>query len=534
MEATLREAKRGLTSEVHGLKRSESHARIGRGARPNTSFVVLCWALCRVIPVCEEVGAALGAFVTGAVGPTHSKLSTVFSQAGYGAAAPYDRFDDQQQPNKEDRVNSTVRAAIRSPQRSRDLVDGLLAQYRAPDSSGPATMPTRRSSGHAGCRAAQAATRIDWELTDDGELHPLGVAVTSVKVGPLSMTSSNACGGPPMTRPANRNGQRDARVDGEVRPRRLLVGVSPPRPASTSSGITLVTASGSTRRTSTSASPAAPRYERFSSRPGRSLACATSSPQRQGTGHGRTLPAAVSPATALARRASLQHRPDDTFRTRPPDRPLRAEPRHRKCARQRLDPPDGGGIPVRPPPSYSQHSNKGDAPISRPRQVNATGRTTTATSPRSKVRSATSPPPKPSARSAWHCPVCRRRQWNRCRQRCDRQVPAQRSSTAINNNLRPAGGVTVGLTRDGVPGSGRQKVFDPDGDQIGRIKGSKVFGPDGRYVGTVTGSRLVDRSTDSAAISPDPSCRQEPLQSHGCIGAEPPYGRRARPPPRRS
>jgi len=60
----------------------------------------------------------------------------------------------------------------------------------------------------------------------------------------------------------------------------------------------------------------------------------------------------------------------------------------------------------------------------------------------------------------------------------------------------------VGLyTRDGVPRVRGDKVFDPDGDQIGRIKGSKVFGPDGRYVGTVTGSRLVDRSTDSAAIS---------------------------------
>lgn len=57
-------------------------------------------------------------------------------------------------------------------------------------------------------------------------------------------------------------------------------------------------------------------------------------------------------------------------------------------------------------------------------------------------------------------------------------------------------------TRDGVPLRVRgDKVFDLDGDQIGRIKGSKVFGPDGRYVGTVTGSRVVYRSTDSAAIS---------------------------------
>ena len=137
-------------------------------------------------PVCEEVGAALGAFVTGAVGPTHSKLSTVFTEAGYGAAAPYDRFDDQQQPNKEDRVNSTVRAAIRSPQRSRDLVDGLLAQYRAHGFFRPSDNADEEKQRARRVRAAQAASaRIDWELTDDGELHPLGVAaVTSVKGRP--------------------------------------------------------------------------------------------------------------------------------------------------------------------------------------------------------------------------------------------------------------------------------------------------------------------------------------------------------------
>lgn len=45
------------------------------------------------------------------------------------------------------------------------------------------------------------------------------------------------------------------------------------------------------------------------------------------------------------------------------------------------------------------------------------------------------------------------------------------------------------------------KIFGPQGRQVGRIKGKKVYGPNGRYVGTVVGDRVVYRSTDSATIS---------------------------------
>lgn len=56
-------------------------------------------------------------------------------------------------------------------------------------------------------------------------------------------------------------------------------------------------------------------------------------------------------------------------------------------------------------------------------------------------------------------------------------------------------------TKDGVPLSVTGKrVFAPDGQEIGRIRGDKVFGPDARYVGTITSSnRLVYRSTQSTA-----------------------------------
>ena len=81
-----------------------------------------------VHPVSDEVGAALGAFVAGGAGPRHAVLSRIFARAGYGSAAPYDSQSALQQMNKEDRIRETIAAAVREPARSRELVDGLLAE----------------------------------------------------------------------------------------------------------------------------------------------------------------------------------------------------------------------------------------------------------------------------------------------------------------------------------------------------------------------------------------------------------------------
>lgn len=111
-------------------------------------------------PVSDEVGAALGAFVAGGSGPRHTTLTRVFARAGYGSAAPYSGSSTSPQPNKEDRVRETVSVAVRDPARSRELVDGLLAEYRVakfftPDSNpdderyrltGLRPSPTRRCS----------------------------------------------------------------------------------------------------------------------------------------------------------------------------------------------------------------------------------------------------------------------------------------------------------------------------------------------------------------------------------------------------
>jgi|CXWL01.1.fsa_nt_gi hypothetical protein len=127
-------------------------------------------------PVSDEIAATLGAFVTGGAGPRHSVLTRVFGRTGYEKAARYNPASQAQQPNKEDRVRDTVAAAVRDPARSRELVDGLLAEYRASGFFTPDTdteSECRRKQHVAAARAAFG--RIDWELTEAGELRPAGV-----------------------------------------------------------------------------------------------------------------------------------------------------------------------------------------------------------------------------------------------------------------------------------------------------------------------------------------------------------------------
>lgn len=132
-------------------------------------------------PVSPEVAAAFAGFVVGGNGPTHSTLSRVFGRAGYGHVAPYNSQSQAQQPNKQDRIRDTVNAAVREPHRSRELVDGLLAELRAAryftvDDSSTDGERARRST----VQSLQAAfARIDWELANDGELRPASIAVVA-------------------------------------------------------------------------------------------------------------------------------------------------------------------------------------------------------------------------------------------------------------------------------------------------------------------------------------------------------------------
>lgn len=135
-------------------------------------------------PVSPEVGAALGAFVAGGAGPRHAVLSRVFDGAGYGGAAPYDRQNTDLQPNKEDRIRLTVAAAVRDPARSRDLIEGVLSEYRADGLFRPGADPAGDRGHQERVQALRSAfARIDWELSDEGELRPAGIGALKAVVG---------------------------------------------------------------------------------------------------------------------------------------------------------------------------------------------------------------------------------------------------------------------------------------------------------------------------------------------------------------
>ena len=135
-------------------------------------------------PVSDEVAAALGAFVTGGAGPRHSTLTRLFGRSGYHAAAPYNPNSAAPQMNKEDRVRVTVSAAVREPARSRELVEGLLAEYRVCRFFEAGTDPVGEATRRRNVQAArQAFARIDWELTETGELRPAGVGAVSALEG---------------------------------------------------------------------------------------------------------------------------------------------------------------------------------------------------------------------------------------------------------------------------------------------------------------------------------------------------------------
>jgi hypothetical protein len=86
--------------------------------------------------------------------------------------------------NKEDRVRNAVAAAVREPARSRELVDGLLAEYRASGMFNSAEDTNFERRRQETLKAAQSAfARIDWEFTNDGELRPAGIGAISALEG---------------------------------------------------------------------------------------------------------------------------------------------------------------------------------------------------------------------------------------------------------------------------------------------------------------------------------------------------------------
>lgn len=120
-------------------------------------------------PVSDEVAAALAGYFHGGAGPSHSKLTSAFAAGGYGDADPYNPSEGI--PNKESRVLTVVRAAIRRPATARRLVDSVLMLLRVDghfDSERPAFDAERLRS------LRMAFRRSGWELTSEGTIRPLG------------------------------------------------------------------------------------------------------------------------------------------------------------------------------------------------------------------------------------------------------------------------------------------------------------------------------------------------------------------------
>lgn len=81
-------------------------------------------------PCSQDIASAFAAYFFGGAGPSHSKLTTVFMGAGLGDVASAPEGGSTTGPNKEQRVQRTLMAALRNPSKARPLVEGLLSALR--------------------------------------------------------------------------------------------------------------------------------------------------------------------------------------------------------------------------------------------------------------------------------------------------------------------------------------------------------------------------------------------------------------------
>lgn len=123
-------------------------------------------------PVSQDIAAALGRFFHGGSGPSHSTLTAVFLSAGLSDVAPAPSGSQSTQgPNKEQRVQATVVAAIRKPQRARQLVDGLLSALRT---HGAVVEDDPKFDKASTDRLRKALSHQGWSLSPNGHMAPLG------------------------------------------------------------------------------------------------------------------------------------------------------------------------------------------------------------------------------------------------------------------------------------------------------------------------------------------------------------------------
>lgn len=117
----------------------------------------------------ETVGA-LAAFFYGGDGPSHSALGRVFVQSGYADADP-----GQANANKQQRVLTTGREAIKRPTNSRKFLELMLDEIRQAGGfreSVGAVEPARKQRVE---HLRAALIHMGWGLSDDGRLESSAV-----------------------------------------------------------------------------------------------------------------------------------------------------------------------------------------------------------------------------------------------------------------------------------------------------------------------------------------------------------------------
>lgn len=126
--------------------------------------------------VTTEVGGALAQFFHAGLGPSHSSLDSVFARVGCADADPapaakreHDRAANRMSVNKEQRLNAVFAAALRRG-KGRELTEAVLEQLRltATDLAAPDVMPLKR-----------ALNRCGFSLTADGYLELASLATVT-------------------------------------------------------------------------------------------------------------------------------------------------------------------------------------------------------------------------------------------------------------------------------------------------------------------------------------------------------------------
>lgn len=117
-------------------------------------------------PISEDIAATLSRLFFAGAGSSHSRLTAAFTECGYADDDPYD--PTSQTPNKEVRVRTVLRAAVRRPARSRALIEALLRDLRSAGRFDDST--TDPDFG----RLQESLSARGWKLTDSGHLEQLG------------------------------------------------------------------------------------------------------------------------------------------------------------------------------------------------------------------------------------------------------------------------------------------------------------------------------------------------------------------------